>query len=162
VNDSDPKILDLQSALAEVQRLREENVRLLCLLQEHGTKLPVAPCWSGPFQIEEEARPYRQHNGEQLLQLRPVPAKNERIFLRWHITLIGVALNGIMRKLGFSYAGWRNAKWRSLERMKGLAGARDLTARPAKASLIRKNGEVRMRPHLSMRRVHSSCKIVPH
>jgi hypothetical protein len=42
VKDSDPKLLDLRSALAEVQRLREENVRLLCLLQEHGTQVPVA------------------------------------------------------------------------------------------------------------------------
>jgi superfamily II DNA or RNA helicase len=42
VNDSDPKLLDLQSAIAEVQRLRKENVRLLCLLQEHGTQLPGA------------------------------------------------------------------------------------------------------------------------
>jgi hypothetical protein len=56
-------------------------------------------------------------------------AKNERVFLRWHITLISVTPNGVMPKLGASYAGWPNAKWRSLERMKGLAGARDLTAR---------------------------------
>jgi len=41
VNESDPKLLDLQSALAEVQRLREENVRLRLLLQEHGIQLPV-------------------------------------------------------------------------------------------------------------------------
>ena len=42
MKDSDPKLLDLRSALAEVQRLREENVRLLWLLQEHGTQVPVA------------------------------------------------------------------------------------------------------------------------
>lgn len=41
MNESDPKLLDLQSALAEVQRLREENVRLRGLLQEHGIQLPV-------------------------------------------------------------------------------------------------------------------------
>src|SRR5713101_2075130 len=36
VNESNPKLLDLQSALAEMQRLREENVRQRCLLQEHA------------------------------------------------------------------------------------------------------------------------------
>ena len=41
MNASDPKLLDLQSTLAEVQRLREENVRLRRLLQEHGTRIPV-------------------------------------------------------------------------------------------------------------------------
>jgi hypothetical protein len=41
VNESDPKLLDLQSALAEMQRLREENVRLRRLLQEHGIQVPV-------------------------------------------------------------------------------------------------------------------------
>ncbi|MGC2479837.1 MAG: hypothetical protein WA423_08460, partial [Candidatus Sulfotelmatobacter sp.] len=41
MNESDPKLLDLQSALAEVQRLREENVRLRSFLQEHGIQLPV-------------------------------------------------------------------------------------------------------------------------
>jgi hypothetical protein len=41
VNESDPKLLDLQSALAEVQRLLEENVRLRRLLQEHSIQLPV-------------------------------------------------------------------------------------------------------------------------
>jgi hypothetical protein len=41
VNESDPRFLDLQSALAEVQRLREENVRLRRLLQEHVIQLPV-------------------------------------------------------------------------------------------------------------------------
>jgi hypothetical protein len=42
VNESNPKLLDLQSALAEMQRLREENVRLRCLLQEHGIQIPAA------------------------------------------------------------------------------------------------------------------------
>ena len=41
MNESDPKLLDLQSALAEVQRLREENVRVRRLLQEHGIQIPV-------------------------------------------------------------------------------------------------------------------------
>jgi hypothetical protein len=41
VNESDPQLLDLQSALVEVQRLREENVRLRRLLQDHGVQLPV-------------------------------------------------------------------------------------------------------------------------
>ena len=41
MNESDPKLLDLQSTLAEVQRLREENVRLRRLLQEYGIQLPV-------------------------------------------------------------------------------------------------------------------------
>ncbi len=47
MNESDPKLLDLQSALAEVQRLREENVRLRCLLQEHGIQLPVVQSPNG-------------------------------------------------------------------------------------------------------------------
>jgi hypothetical protein len=42
VNESNPKLLDLQSALAEMQRLREENVRLRCLFQEHGIQIPAA------------------------------------------------------------------------------------------------------------------------
>ena len=42
MNESNPKLLDLQSALAEMQRLREENVRLRCLLQEHGIQIPAA------------------------------------------------------------------------------------------------------------------------
>ena len=42
VNESNPKLVDLQSALAEMQRLREENVRLRCLLQEHGIQIPAA------------------------------------------------------------------------------------------------------------------------
>jgi len=41
VNESNPKLLDLQSALAEMQRLREENVRLRCLLHEHGIQIPA-------------------------------------------------------------------------------------------------------------------------
>jgi hypothetical protein len=41
VNESNPKLLDLQSALAEMQRLREENVRLRGLLQEHGIQIPA-------------------------------------------------------------------------------------------------------------------------
>jgi hypothetical protein len=42
VNESNPKLSDPQSALAEMQRLREENVRLRCLLQEHGIQIPAA------------------------------------------------------------------------------------------------------------------------
>ena len=41
VNESNPKLLDLQSALAEMQRLRAENVGLRCLLQEHGIQIPA-------------------------------------------------------------------------------------------------------------------------
>jgi superfamily II DNA or RNA helicase len=41
VNESDPKLLELQSAIAEVQRQREENIRLRRLLQDHGIQLPV-------------------------------------------------------------------------------------------------------------------------
>src|SRR5260370_42682083 len=47
VNESNPKLLDLQSALAEMQRLREENVRLRCLLQEHGIQIPAAQSTTG-------------------------------------------------------------------------------------------------------------------
>ncbi len=47
MNESDPKLLNLQSALAEVQRLREENVRLWRLLQEHGIQLPVVQSPNG-------------------------------------------------------------------------------------------------------------------
>jgi hypothetical protein len=39
--------LDLQSALAEVQRLREENVRLRRILQDHGIQLPVVQSPNG-------------------------------------------------------------------------------------------------------------------
>ena len=48
MNESDPKPSDLQSALAEAQRLREQNVRLRCLLQERGIPIPVVPTVSGP------------------------------------------------------------------------------------------------------------------
>jgi hypothetical protein len=41
VNESEPNILDLRSALAEVQRLREEAAHLRCLLQEHGIEDPA-------------------------------------------------------------------------------------------------------------------------
>jgi len=41
VNESDPKLVDLQSVAAEMQRLREENIRLRCLLQEHGIQSPA-------------------------------------------------------------------------------------------------------------------------
>ena len=41
MNESDPKLLELQSAIAEVQRQREENIRLRRLLQDHGIQLPV-------------------------------------------------------------------------------------------------------------------------
>ena len=47
VNESDPKLLDLQSALAEMQHLREENVRLRCLLQEHSIQIPPMQSTSG-------------------------------------------------------------------------------------------------------------------
>jgi superfamily II DNA or RNA helicase len=47
VNESDPKLLDLQSAVAEVQRQREENVRLRRLLQDHGIQLPVVQSPNG-------------------------------------------------------------------------------------------------------------------
>jgi hypothetical protein len=41
-------------------------------------------------------------------------AKNERIFLRCHITLTSVTPNGVISKRSEfgSYADWRNAKWR--------------------------------------------------
>jgi superfamily II DNA or RNA helicase len=47
VNESNPKLLDLQSALAEMQRSREENVRLRCLLQEHGIQIPPVQSTTG-------------------------------------------------------------------------------------------------------------------
>ena len=47
MNEPDPKLLDLQSALAEVQRLREENVRLRRILQDHGIQLPVVQSPNG-------------------------------------------------------------------------------------------------------------------
>jgi hypothetical protein len=42
-----PTLLDLQSALAEMQRLREENVCLRYLLQEHGIPIPAAQFTAG-------------------------------------------------------------------------------------------------------------------
>src|SRR5207253_915444 len=47
VNESNPKLLDLQSALAEMQRLREENVRQRCLLQQHGIQIPAVQSTTG-------------------------------------------------------------------------------------------------------------------
>jgi hypothetical protein len=47
VKESDPKLLDLQSALAEVQRLQEENVRLRRLLLDHGIQLSVVQSPNG-------------------------------------------------------------------------------------------------------------------
>ena len=47
MNESDPKLLDLQSAIAEVQRQREEDVRLRGLLQDHGIQLPVVQSPNG-------------------------------------------------------------------------------------------------------------------
>ena len=41
VNESDPKLVDLQSVAAEMQRLREENIRLRSLFQEHGIQSPA-------------------------------------------------------------------------------------------------------------------------
>ena len=47
VTESDPKLLDLQSVAAEMQRLREENIRLQCLLQEHGIQIPAVQSTTG-------------------------------------------------------------------------------------------------------------------
>ncbi len=47
LNKSDPKLMDLRSVLAEVQRLLEENIRLRCLLQEHGIQIPSVPSTTG-------------------------------------------------------------------------------------------------------------------
>src|SRR5713101_4098398 len=47
LHESDPKFLDLRSVLAEVQRLREENIRLRCLLQEHGVHIPAVQSTTG-------------------------------------------------------------------------------------------------------------------
>jgi hypothetical protein len=47
VNESNPKLPDLQFALAEMQRLREENARLQRLLQEHGIQIPEIPFTDG-------------------------------------------------------------------------------------------------------------------
>jgi hypothetical protein len=47
VNESDSKLVDLQSVAAEMQRLREENIRLRCLLQEHGIQSPAVQSTTG-------------------------------------------------------------------------------------------------------------------
>ena len=47
VHESDPKPLDLQSALAEMPRLREENIRLRYLLQERGIQIPPVQSTTG-------------------------------------------------------------------------------------------------------------------
>ena len=44
MNEPDPKLLDLQS---EVQRLREENVRLRRILHEHDIQLPLVQSPNG-------------------------------------------------------------------------------------------------------------------
>src|SRR5580700_6761813 len=45
--EPDPKLLNLESALAETRRLREENARLQRLLQEHGIQIPRFPFTDG-------------------------------------------------------------------------------------------------------------------
>jgi hypothetical protein len=40
MSEPDPKLLNLESALVETRRLREENARLQRLLQEHGIQIP--------------------------------------------------------------------------------------------------------------------------
>ncbi len=47
MSEPDPKLLNLESALAETRRLREENARLQRLLQEHGIQIPVFPFTDG-------------------------------------------------------------------------------------------------------------------
>jgi hypothetical protein len=47
MNESDPKLLSLESALAETRRLREENARLQRLLQEHGIQISGFPFTDG-------------------------------------------------------------------------------------------------------------------
>ena len=47
VNESDPKLVDLQSVAAEMQRLREENIRLRYLLQEHRIQIPAVQSTTG-------------------------------------------------------------------------------------------------------------------
>src|SRR3984893_6717848 len=47
MTEPDPKLLNLESALAETRRLREENARLQRLLQEHGTQIPGFPFTDG-------------------------------------------------------------------------------------------------------------------
>lgn len=43
MSEADPKLLNLESALAETRRLREENARLQRLLHEHGIQIPGFP-----------------------------------------------------------------------------------------------------------------------
>jgi hypothetical protein len=47
MNESDPTLLNLESALAETRRLREENARLRRLLQEHGIQISGFPFTDG-------------------------------------------------------------------------------------------------------------------
>ena len=47
MTEPDPKLLNLESALAETRRLREENARLQRLLQEHGIQIPGFPFTDG-------------------------------------------------------------------------------------------------------------------
>lgn len=47
MNESDPKLVDLQSVAAEMQRLRGENIRLRCLLQEYGLQIPAVQSTTG-------------------------------------------------------------------------------------------------------------------
>jgi superfamily II DNA or RNA helicase len=47
VNESDPKLVDLQSVAAEMQRLRGENIRLRCLLLEYGLQIPAVQSTTG-------------------------------------------------------------------------------------------------------------------
>src|SRR5882724_13718106 len=47
VNESDPKLVDLQSVAAEMQRLRGENICLRCLLQEYGIQSPAVQSTTG-------------------------------------------------------------------------------------------------------------------
>jgi hypothetical protein len=47
MSEPDPKLLNLESALAETRRLREENARLQRLLQEHGIQIPGFPFTEG-------------------------------------------------------------------------------------------------------------------
>ena len=56
MNDSDPKFSDLQSALAEVQRLRDENVRLRRFLRDHDIQIPLVPPTNG-ITVTTGARP---------------------------------------------------------------------------------------------------------
>jgi hypothetical protein len=47
MSEPDPKLLNLESAIAETRRLREENARLQRLLQEHGIQIPGFPFTDG-------------------------------------------------------------------------------------------------------------------